>query len=29
LREAFKNMAEAEQRHAEIVREIINLVNNP
>lgn len=28
LREAFKNMAEAEQRHAEIVREIINLVNN-
>lgn len=28
LREAFKNMAEAEQRHAEIVQEIINLVNN-
>lgn len=28
LREAFRNMAEAEQRHAEIVREIINLVNN-
>jgi hypothetical protein len=28
LREAFKNMAEAEQRHAEIVREIIDLVNN-
>ncbi|MHC4204131.1 MAG: ferritin family protein [Planctomycetota bacterium] len=28
LREAFKNMAEAEQRHAEIVREIINLVNS-
>lgn len=28
LRETFKNMAEAEQCHAEIVREIINLVNN-
>ncbi|OHB82180.1 MAG: hypothetical protein A2Z38_06880 [Planctomycetes bacterium RBG_19FT_COMBO_48_8] len=28
LRETFKNMAEAEQRHAEIVQEIINLVNN-
>ncbi len=28
LREAFRNMAEAEQRHAEIVQEIINLVNN-
>jgi rubrerythrin len=28
LREAFRNMAEAEQRHAEIVREIIDLVNN-
>ena len=28
LREAFKNMAEAEQRHAEIVQEIINLVHN-
>lgn len=28
LREAFRNMAEAEQRHAEIVQEIISLVNN-
>ena len=28
LREAFKNMAEAEQRHAEIVQEIIDLVND-
>jgi hypothetical protein len=28
LREAFRNMAEAENRHAEIVREIIDLVNN-
>jgi hypothetical protein len=28
LREAFKNMAEAEHHHAEIVREIINLVNS-
>lgn len=28
LRESFKNMAEAEQRHAEIVQEIINLVKN-
>jgi rubrerythrin len=28
FRETFRNMAEAEQRHAEIVREIIELVNN-
>jgi rubrerythrin len=28
LRETFRNMAEAEQRHAEIVQEIIDLVNN-
>ena len=28
LREAFRKMAEAEHRHAEIVQEIINLVNN-
>lgn len=28
LREAFSNMAKAEQRHAEIVREIIGLVEN-
>lgn len=28
LRESFKNLAEAEQRHAEIVREIIDLVND-
>jgi rubrerythrin len=28
LREAFRNMADAEQRHAEIVQEIIDLVNN-
>lgn len=28
LRETFRNMAEAEQRHAEIVQEIIELVNN-
>lgn len=28
LREAFRKMAEAEQRHAEIIQEIINLVNN-
>lgn len=28
LEEQFRNMAEAEQRHAEIVREIIDLVNN-
>jgi rubrerythrin len=28
LREAFRNMAEAENRHAEIVKEIINLVKN-
>ncbi len=28
LREAFQNLAEAEQHHAEIVREIIHLVND-
>lgn len=28
LREAFRDMAEAEQRHSEIVREIIDLLNN-
>jgi hypothetical protein len=28
LREVFRKMAETEQRHAEIVREIIELVNN-
>ena len=28
LREVFRKMAEVEQRHAEIVKEIINLVNN-
>jgi len=28
LKEAFTHMAQAEQRHAEIVREIIDLVNN-
>jgi len=28
LKEAFKHMAEAEQHHAEIVREIIDLVSN-
>jgi len=28
LRETFRNMAEAEQRHAEIVKEIIDLVKN-
>ncbi|MHC4425381.1 MAG: ferritin family protein [Planctomycetota bacterium] len=28
VRETFQNMAEAEQRHAEMVREIIDLVNN-
>ena len=28
VRETFKNMAEAEHRHAEIVREIIDLVNS-
>jgi rubrerythrin len=28
VRETFKSMAEAERRHAEIVGEIIDLVNN-
>jgi rubrerythrin len=28
LREAFRNMSEAEQRHSEVVREIIDLLNN-
>jgi hypothetical protein len=28
LREKFRSMSEAEQRHSEIVREIIDLVNN-
>jgi rubrerythrin len=28
VRETFKNLADAEQRHAEIVREIIDLVND-
>ncbi|HEC02689.1 MAG TPA: hypothetical protein ENI81_04040 [Phycisphaerales bacterium] len=29
LREVFRNMADAEQRHADIVREIIDLVSAP
>jgi rubrerythrin len=28
LREEFKHLAEAEKRHAEIVKEIIDLLNN-